>query len=148
VAQAIHWFDLEGFWVEAQRVLRTGGTLAFWGYLWPEVDKDIDALLEAYRQGIANYWPKRATLLHNGYKSIQPPASMKRIESPNFWIRKDWAFEQYLAHLDSWSGTRYCREAKPDRQLSEIAAKMRSKWGGSRRPVAWPLILKAYNKQA
>ncbi len=34
VAQAVHWFDLDRFWVEAKRVLKGGGLLAFWGYTW------------------------------------------------------------------------------------------------------------------
>ncbi|KAF2455104.1 S-adenosyl-L-methionine-dependent methyltransferase [Lineolata rhizophorae] len=31
-AQAAHWFDYPAVWAELGRVLRPGGTLAFWGY--------------------------------------------------------------------------------------------------------------------
>ncbi len=30
--QAAHWFDYPKLWPEMKRVIRKGGTLAFWGY--------------------------------------------------------------------------------------------------------------------
>ena len=34
-AQAAHWFDYEKLWPELRRILRKGGTVAFWGYKDP-----------------------------------------------------------------------------------------------------------------
>ena len=45
VAQALHWFDLDRFWPEVQRVLRPGGFFAAWGYAWPRLGAPLDAIL-------------------------------------------------------------------------------------------------------
>jgi hypothetical protein len=38
VAQALHWFDLSRFFVEAKRVLKPSGLLAVWTYATNEFD--------------------------------------------------------------------------------------------------------------
>src|SRR5690606_25272056 len=63
VAQAAHWFDLSRFWVEAQRVLRRPGILAIWGYNWPLVCPEVDAVLEDLKTVLASYWPERIGVL-------------------------------------------------------------------------------------
>jgi ubiquinone/menaquinone biosynthesis C-methylase UbiE len=45
-AQAAHWFDYQKLWPEMNRVVRKGGTLAFWGY------KDRSDLEEAAWTGL------------------------------------------------------------------------------------------------
>ena len=55
VAQAIHWFEFDKFWEEVDRVLKPNGVLAYWGYLWPQVDDQIDAFLVRFREKIEDY---------------------------------------------------------------------------------------------
>jgi hypothetical protein len=38
VSQALHWFDLNLFYPEAQRVLNKKGTLAIWAYDKPIIE--------------------------------------------------------------------------------------------------------------
>ena len=46
VAQALHWFNLELFYPEAHRVLRTKDTLAIWGYDKPLIEGfQLDCIL-------------------------------------------------------------------------------------------------------
>jgi len=46
VAQALHWFDLDQFWVEVNRVLQ-GGVFAAWGYTLFLHFSKIDAVVKA-----------------------------------------------------------------------------------------------------
>jgi ubiquinone/menaquinone biosynthesis C-methylase UbiE len=42
VATAVHWFDIDLFYKEAQRILKPGGIIAYWTYSWHEVSPQID----------------------------------------------------------------------------------------------------------
>lgn len=48
VAQAIHWFDKDAFFKEAERVLKPKGILAVWGYGFLEIEKEIDNVIAEY----------------------------------------------------------------------------------------------------
>lgn len=144
VAQAIHWFELDKFWDEAVRVLKPNGILAFWGYVWPVVNDQIDSLFKTYRTTIADYWPEKIHYLQRGYVNVDAP--LKRLGNPNFYIMERWTASQYLKHLSSWSGTRYYREALRADPVSEIEEAVNTIWGDEIRTVKWSLILKVYQK--
>ena len=142
VAQAIHWFEHADFWKEVSRVLKPGGVLAFWGYVWPTVDDCIDALLDDFRAKIADYWPQRSQYLQEFYRGIEAP--FERIKSPNFHLEENWAVSDYLTHLASWSGTRYYRETSGVDPLEMIEKDLECIWGRGTRFVRWELVLKVY----
>jgi len=144
VAQAIHWFDLGGFWNEVSRVLKVSGILAFWGYLWPEVNQPIDNLLANFRKCIMDYWPARSKYLHESYSNITPP--FRKLDSPKIWITVEWSIHDYIAHIDSWSGTRYYREHTNTDIISDFKNDLEIIWANNTMIVQWPLILKIYKK--
>ena len=58
VAQALHWFDLDAFYMEAKRVLKPDGILAVWCYGLLEIGPEIDAIINRfYREIVGPYWP-------------------------------------------------------------------------------------------
>jgi SAM-dependent methyltransferase len=65
VAQALHWFDLDPFYGEVQRVLKPSGVLAVWTYGQLHVEDDaIDALIqEFYWDIVGPYWPPERRLV-------------------------------------------------------------------------------------
>ena len=142
VAQAIHWFEHADFWKEVSRVLKPGGVLAFWGYVWPTVDDRIDVLPGEFKRTIAHCWPKRSHYLQECYKDIEPPFG--RIESPDFHLEENWTVSDYLAHLASWSGIRYFRDKSGEDPLEAIKKDIELMWGQGTRIVRWALVLKVY----
>ena len=52
VAQALHWFDLETFYAEAQRVLKPGGVLAVWAYNYLRVTPEVGAILRHFHDEV------------------------------------------------------------------------------------------------
>ncbi|THH19089.1 hypothetical protein EW146_g2007 [Bondarzewia mesenterica] len=52
-AQAAHWFDWDKMWPEAARLLRTGGSAAFWGYSEFRLSHfpELTPLVSEYAQG-------------------------------------------------------------------------------------------------
>lgn len=143
VAQAIHWFDLDRFWQEVRRVLKPGGIFAYWGYVWPQVNDSVDGALEQYRELIAEYWPDRSQYVHAYYAEINAP--FERLRAPEFEVVRQWKVGDYLAHLASWSGTRYFCEKFGDAPLEPLRADLIACWGDDlHREVRWPLVFKAY----
>jgi SAM-dependent methyltransferase len=144
VAQALHWFDLPRFWAEAKRVLKEGGVLAFWGYNWPVVQPEVDRVLENLKNVISSSWPERSALLHGGYKSIHPP--FNEIPSPGLEASAQWNLDDYLAHLRSWSGTRYYHERTGEDVIEQFRSAFVDAWRGGRASIKWPLILRVFRK--
>lgn len=79
--QAAHWFDYERLWPELGRVVRPGGTFAFWGYTDPVILNYPRAteLIEYYGSStdpnlLGGYWqqPGRDIVLGK-LRAIQPP---------------------------------------------------------------------------
>src|SRR5437899_2141065 len=53
VAQAIHWFDFDRFYAEANRVLSDSGVIAVWAYGIDEVEGDeVNALAQDYYENV------------------------------------------------------------------------------------------------
>ena len=49
VAQALHWFDIDAFFVEVRRVVKRGGVLATWTYGVPRLeDANADGLVQTF----------------------------------------------------------------------------------------------------
>src|SRR4051794_21677502 len=46
VATALHWFDFDRFYAEAERVLIPGGALVAWAYNLPRVSPELDVLMD------------------------------------------------------------------------------------------------------
>ncbi|KAM0271616.1 hypothetical protein ACHAQH_009043 [Verticillium albo-atrum] len=86
--QASHWFDYNKVWPELARVVRSGGSLAFWGYKdnvligFPEVNTILENV--CYGEGevvpgmesMAAYWEKPGRdILRDSLRAVVPPPS-------------------------------------------------------------------------
>lgn len=145
VAQAIHWFHFDRFWEEVQRVSKNNAILAFWGYVWPGVNDKIDSILETYLSVVDDYWPERCRFLQSSYAAIEAP--FKKLNTPSFHVQEMWSAFDFLAHLESWSSTRYYREALQKDPIRRIKDDLIEQWGEDKRMVRWDLPLKVYQIQ-
>jgi len=89
--QAAHWFDYPRLFPQLGRVVRKGGTLAFWGYkdhvfvdypIASEILADYAYANDKHKLG--PYWPKGREILQNKLRAVKPPESdwenIQRIE--------------------------------------------------------------------
>lgn len=144
VAQALHWFDLPRFWQETERVLKPGGILAFWGYVWPEVNDAVDGILLGLKEELAPCWPDGIRLLHEKYRTVQPP--FVELPAPSFEATVIWKLDDYLAHFRSWSATRYHREKTGTDLIGRLESSFAKVWPGGSVQVRWPLFLRMFRK--
>jgi len=141
VAQALHWFNTEAFLAETTRVLKPGGILAAWSYEKCSVNADVDPVFEQLLAEVENHWPAERSIVANRYRDINYPWPL--IEVPQFSMSEDWHVDQALGYFRTWSASkRYQLEHKRD-PVSRHEAALRHAWGDARRPISWPLTVKA-----
>jgi trans-aconitate 3-methyltransferase len=90
-AQAAHWFDYRRLFPELRRVVRPGGSLAFWGYKDPIFPSHPAAsvIMQHYcydpsPHRLGPYWPPGREIVQGKLRAIQPPLEdwedVKRVE--------------------------------------------------------------------
>jgi SAM-dependent methyltransferase len=144
VAQALHWFDIPGFFAEAKRALRPGGLLAFWCYERNRVDSHCDAHIGRLFAEVETYWPPERDLVENHYRTIDMPFT--ELTVPAFEMTAEWQVDEILGYFRTWSASqRYVRDRQAD-PVAIIEAELREAWGRDKRTVRWPLTLRLGRK--
>ncbi len=148
VAQSLHWFSLEKFYNEADRVLKPGGLLACWGYGLCSVNEQIDPLIRTfYDDVIGPFWPRQRMHIEQRYESLRFP--YKQIHAPELTMTKTWRLDQFLGYLRSWSSTNRFIQYKGYDPVRTLAVRLKRQWGNveDEKTVTWPLFLKAGHKE-
>lgn len=140
VAQALHWFDHEKFYQQANRVLKKDGVIAAWCYSLPRLVNDElnQLLLQFYQETVGPYWPEGRHYIDEGYKTI--PFPYEKLETPSFQIQRQWNCEQMLAYLRSWSACQRYVEAHQNHPVDLISEQFHVLWQDSAE-VIWPIHL-------
>lgn len=140
VAQALHWFDLPAFFVEAQRVLKADGVVAVWAYNLLTVAPEVDAVVNRfYRETTGPFWPPEREMIEAGYSTIEFP--FEKTATPHFEMRASWTLEQLLGYLRTWSATQRFIGARGFDPVDSLGEELRPFWSEAdeQRTVRWPL---------
>ena len=94
VAQALHWFEPERFYVEVSRVLKPGGILAVWTYGNQVLeDRAVNAVLSRVDQQVVGpYWPPERCHVEAGYSTISFP--YPELDHPDFQMQQHWTLDE------------------------------------------------------
>jgi SAM-dependent methyltransferase len=144
VAQALHWFDLAGFYREVNRVVAPGGLIAVWSYGATTVDARIDEVVgEFYGGTFGDFWPKERVHVERGYRDLAFPFTP--IESPEFAMSARWTLGEMLGYIGTWSAVHRYRAKHGDAAVETFATRLGREWGEPSRvrEVRWPLVVKA-----
>lgn len=148
VATAMHWFNLEGFYAEARRVLRPGGVIAVWSYFNHSVDERIDPVVKRFGHEIVGpYWSEKLRAVNRSYASL--PFPFEEIEHPAYVIEASWSLNDLVGYLCSWSATQKFIEAHGRHPIEEIRAELADAWGPeeTRHTVRWPLTMRVGRRE-
>jgi len=144
VAQALHWFDLDGFYAEVNRVLKSSGVLAVWTYGVLSVEgAPVNALVQHfYRETVGPYWPAERIHVETGYRSL--PFPFNEIAPPQLSMEELWALPQLLGYFRSWSATGRFIVSNGFDPVDVLAQQLVPVWGDpqTKRLVTWPLLLR------
>jgi SAM-dependent methyltransferase len=147
VGQAIQWFDLDQFYLEAERVLKADGILAAWGYSQPEISPDIDPLLARYYDQILGpYLPPQLELVEQRYRTL--PFPFYEIAPPELSMDTTWTFQQLLGMMSSMSPVVAYQAEHGKHPVEEIYDALSAAWGLPEKPrrVHWPLFFRIGSK--
>jgi SAM-dependent methyltransferase len=147
VAQALHWFDLDSFFREAERVLKPGGILAVWTYALMKVSPDVDAVIEKFHSEIVGqYWPPERVMVEERYEGIKLPFEI--LQPHEFRMSAQWDCENFCGYLKSWSAVQRFQSANHSNPLDLIQDDLNNAWGevSCKIEITWPLTLKIGRK--
>jgi SAM-dependent methyltransferase len=144
VAQALHWFDLEAFYGEVDRVLRPGGVLAVWTYGNQVMEDPIldEIIRRFYRDVVGPYWPAERRHVEAGYRTL--PFPYPELEHPPFHMKREWDLDELLGYIGTWSACQRFREANGVDPIPGLRGQLLPAWGDPQSPlrVSWPLSLR------
>lgn len=127
-ATALHWFDLDAFYKEADRVLKPDGTIAAAVYYTPRVDETIDDLTKSFfEERLAHHIDERRRWVMDTYKTISFPFRDKQYKA--FAYSTDCTVDRYLGNLGSSSLVQKEIENTGNDPVAEIEGKLRQAWG-------------------
>ena len=144
IAQAMHWFDLPRFYLEAKRVLSPGGVIAAWAYGINQVEGEAvnQIVQDFYSNVVGPYWPPERKLVEDGYRTISFP--FEEITPPSIRMQAHWSLEQLVGYFSSWSATNRFIKSTGQNPLLPLAGELEKVWtpADSLKTVLWPLSLR------
>ena len=146
VAQAVHWFDVEAFYLEVNRVLKDQGILVITGYgkiqVSPEVDEIIDDL---YSNIVGPFWDKERRYVDENYQTI--PFPLKEIPSPEIENYFNWSLEQLTGYLGTWSAVQHFIKQRGYDPVKRMVPQLTEAWGNAgTKGITFPLLLRTGKK--
>ena len=146
VAQALHWFDLDRFYAEARRVLKSDGVLAASAYNLLHINPVIDEVVNRYYYEVVGpFWPQERKLVEQ-FDNL--PFPFHEIDPPKFEMTAQWNLDHLVGYLRTWSSTQRFMAAKGSDPLKQIMSELRAAWGTPEqtRNVIWRLTLRIGRK--
>jgi SAM-dependent methyltransferase len=149
VAQALHWFEFDRFYKEAERVLKQNGIIAVWTYNLLTISAELDKIIKLfYFNVVGEFWPPERKLVENGYENI--PFPFHRLPSPSFRMSAKWTVEQLMGYLATWSAVKRYRDSKGNNPVESIEKELTRLWDNRSgvMDVYWPLSVVIGKKRA
>jgi SAM-dependent methyltransferase len=143
VANAMHWFNLDLFYAEVKRVLKSDGILAAWSYALPAVSDEIDPIVYAFHHGVLNdYWMAENRLVEKQYATI--PFPFTEIPHPDFFSEKEMNLEDAIGYFNTWSAVQRFINRNQVNPTKDFGGALALVWGNpeQKRMFRWKLALK------
>jgi SAM-dependent methyltransferase len=149
VGQAAHWFRMERFYEEVQRVARPEAMLALWGYGLGYFEAQVSnaAALNAsirhfYTQVVGKYWDAERKHIDNAYESI--PFPYEPITTPEFKMQLSWSLDDLLGYLKTWSSVQKYIVQNGIDPVEKLRPELTQAWGDhtKQRTITWDIYLK------
>ena len=148
VAQALHWFRLDAFGAEINRVLTDNGILAAWTYNLLSINDEIDALTNKLYFDVRDYWDFERSMVEDGYRNVSLP--FKQIDTPTFTMSALWALQHLIGYLNTWSAVKAYTTRNGENPVDTMTEELTNIWsaGTALQTVNWRLCVRVWQKTA
>lgn len=156
VAQALHWFDLDTFFAEVDRILRPNGVLAVITYDLNRFEHEgaQRELLHLYNDVLGKYWSPRRKMVDEQYSGVNFIYE-HTLQRHVFPLCKRMTVEHYIQYLNTWSSVQKYREVNGsgggDDVLQVFKQKLMATLGVSSDQemidIVWPMYLITVQKR-
>lgn len=148
VATAIHWFDLDKFYPEVNRVLHKNGVIAVWAYGWHECEnsKITQIFEEIGKNLLLPYWSDPPKLIWSGYRTI--PFPFQELNTPHFEVQTDWNLAQFIGYLSTWSASQKFTDKHGHHPAQNYFESLVNAWGDTEHTLKFrsPLYIRVGRK--
>lgn len=142
VAQAAHWFDLERFYAEVERISKPHAVLALISYGVPYIDGAINsAFQQGYWQTVHEFWPAERAAVENAYSELYFP--FEEMAFPNLSIEKSFLLEDFVYYIKTWSSYKNALKLGKEDVFESFFEKLKRRWpNGALQRVVWPIAVR------
>lgn len=139
-AQAAHWFDLDKFYAEVERIIKPNGILALISYGVPILEGEIGKRFDQfYWKDIYHFWPQGRKHVERGYQDLSFPYEEFTLKP--LAIERLWNRDQFLLYIDTWSAKRKAEDAQDLTLFDAYTQELASTWpDGQTHKVCWPIV--------
>lgn len=143
-AQAAHWFDLEAYFDEVDRVGKPGSHVVLICYGRPELPGSLDRLMERFHRHVLEpFWPPERRHVEAAYRTLSFP--FPEVQTPDLVARHRWDLDRLLGYVGTWTAVRRIMEREGPAPLESFGRELGGAWGdpAARLEVRWPLGIRA-----
>lgn len=143
VCQTLHHLQLDAFYTQVRRVLRSDGVLAVWCIGAHKIDRRVESMLDPFYQQVSPYWLPDRQIVTNGYRDL--PFPFQESKPPGrFNISAGMSFDDFLAYLGSWTAVRRYRSNTGLDPFRFIPPETRLAWKAKAavQKVRWPVHMR------
>lgn len=143
IGQALHWFNLENFYKEARRVLKSKGVIAAWCYSDTVISDKIDSVIKKFYQAVTmpDIISIQRRYVKDNYQTISFP--FNRLKTPIFHMQEKWNLHQLMGYIKTWPAIQDYQYARQQDPLTDLIEELHTAWGEPTlvRNISWPLHL-------
>jgi hypothetical protein len=142
VAQAVHWFDFDRFYLEVNRTAKKNALLVIIGYSRLKISNQLDNIIDNfYFNVIGNHWDKERKYIDENYQTI--PFPFEEVKVPKFKNVYQWTFEHLTGYLETWSAVKHFIKDKGINPVDSVYEDLKHAWGQTdKRIINFPLLLR------
>ena len=142
VGQAIHLFNFDEFYAEANRVLKKNGVISIFGYLMLETNSPLDEPIQYFYHEITGpYWDPERRYIDEEYTSVPFPFEM--IHVPVSTINSEWTFDEMIGYFRTWSAVQHCIAKTGEDPVEWLRPRLKDLWPDQQKIV---VSMKLINK--